>query len=58
MPPKTFQLVALAAPIVKISGAVSPAARATASRQPLMTPGAAFGSTTVNVVRLVLPPSA
>ena len=54
VPANTFQLVRFAAPIVKISGAVSPAARAMASRQPLMIPGAAFGSTTVSVVRLVL----
>src|SRR3954452_21970467 len=58
VPLNTFQFVAFAAPIVKISGAVSPAARAMASRHPLMIPGAADGSTTRTVVRLVLPPSA
>ena len=38
-------------PIVKSSGAVSPAARATASSAPLTIPAAACGSTTVRIVR-------
>ena len=36
-------------PIVNSSGAVSPAARATASRHPLVMPGRAAGSTTVRI---------
>ena len=45
-------------PIVNSSGAVSPAARATASSAPLVMPGRAAGSTTVRVVRERLAPRA
>ena len=44
--------------IVNSSGAVSPAARATASRAPLTIPPAPAGSTTVSVTRDLLAPRA
>ncbi len=53
-----FQLMLVAAPIVNSSGAVSPAARATASSTPDRMPGSAAGSTTVRMVRAWLDPSA
>src|SRR5437764_684819 len=43
--PLTLQLLVLVMPMVNSSGAVSPAARATASRHPLTTPGRAAGRT-------------
>jgi len=45
-------------PMVKSRGAVSPAARATARRAPLTTPGRAAGRITVKIVREGLEPSA
>jgi len=51
-------LVSVTVPMVKSRGAVSPAARATASRAPLTMPAAAFGSTTVRMVRALRLPSA
>jgi len=45
-------------PMTNSRGAVSPAARATASSAPLTIPGAALGSTTVRMVRTLRLPSA
>ena len=58
-PLNTFGFAALSPPrMVNSSGAVSPAARATASWQPLTIPPAAAGSTTVSVTRDLLAPRA
>ena len=51
-------LYSVAAPIVNSRGAVSPAARATASSAPETMPGRAAGNTTVRIVRLFDVPSA
>ncbi len=51
-------LVSLTMPMVKSSGAVSPAARAMASNAPLTIPAAALGKTTVRMVRALREPSA
>jgi hypothetical protein len=57
-PLNTFVFAVSAAPMQKSSGAVSPAARATASRTPLTIPPIAAGSTTVTVTRALVAPRA
>ena len=57
-PLKTFGLAEAAAPMQNSSGAVSPAARATASSAPLTIPPIAAGSTTVTVTRALVAPRA
>ena len=58
-PLNTFVFAAAVPPrMVKISGAVSPAARATASSAPLTMPPRAAGSTTVIVTRDLVAPRA
>ena len=54
----TSGLAAVTVRMVNSSGAVSPAARATASSTPLTMPPSAAGSTTVSVTRALLAPSA
>src|SRR5260370_38977092 len=57
-PLNTFGLAAVTVRMVNRSGAVSPAARATASRAPLTIPPTAAGTPTVTVTRdLVHPPA-
>ncbi len=57
-PLKMLGLAAVTVRMVNSSGAVSPAARATASRAPLTIPPIAAGSTTVMVTRALVAPSA
>ena len=57
-PLNTFGLAVDTVRMVNSSGAVSPAARATASRAPLTMPPIAAGSTTVTVTRDLVAPSA
>src|SRR5579862_5197348 len=57
-PLNTFGFVASTTKMVNSSGAVSPAARATASRAPLTIPPTAAGRTTVRVTRDFVAPSA
>ena len=57
-PLNTFGLAAVTVRMVNSSGAVSPAARATASRTPETIPPIAAGSTTVSVTRDLLAPRA
>src|SRR5581483_4089871 len=57
-PPNTCQFRFRGAPMVNSSGAVSPAARATASSEPLTIPEMAAGRTTVMIVRARLAPRA
>ena len=57
-PLNRFELVDSTAPMVNSSGAVSPAARAMASSEPLTMPLTAAGSTTVSVTRDLVAPRA
>ena len=57
-PLNRFVFVASTVRMVNSSGAVSPAARATASSAPLTMPPTAAGSTTVSVTRALVAPSA
>ena len=57
-PLNTFGLAVVTVRMVNSSGAVSPAARATASRAPLTMPPIAAGSTTVTVTRALVAPRA
>jgi hypothetical protein len=57
-PLNTFVFASVTVRMVNSSGAVSPAARATASSAPLTIPPSAAGSTTVSVTRDLLAPSA
>jgi len=57
-PLNTFRFTDVTVRMVNSSGAVSPAARATASSAPLVMPPTAAGKTTVNVTRALVAPSA
>ena len=57
-PLNTFGFAAVTVRMVNSSGAVSPAARATASSAPLTIPPIAAGSTTVSVTRALVAPRA
>jgi hypothetical protein len=57
-PLNTFRFTVVTVRMVKSSGAVSPAARATASRAPLTIPPMAAGNTTVSVTRALVAPRA
>ena len=57
-PLNTLRFTAVTVRMVNSSGAVSPAARATASRAPLTIPPSAVGSTTVTVTRALVAPRA
>ena len=57
-PLNTFRFTVVTVRMVNSSGAVSPAARATASSAPLTMPPIAAGSTTVTVTRALVAPRA
>ncbi len=57
-PLNTFLFTVVTVRMVNSSGAVSPAARATASSAPLTIPPIAAGSTTVTVTRALVAPRA